>query len=163
MSLFVRPRVNADRQKYPRGMWQANAKSTYAKRTLYSTSKNSPLFLASSFGETDRWKWNELENYIQVRIREARAQAKSLIHVSGIDISQQHLEEKRNSFGEYWPKSLTHLDIASHLCLSRHTFTPPPPPPPISGPLPCWRPAGWVIGRHVLCLDGRSFFEAGFS
>lgn len=85
-------------------MWQANAKSAYAKRTPYDrnfTSKNSPLFLASSFGETDGWKWNELENYIQVRIREARAQAKSLIHVSGIDISQQHLEEKRNSFGEY--------------------------------------------------------------
>ena len=116
MSLFVRPRVNADRQKYPRGMWQANAKSTYAKRTPYDrnfTSKNNPLFLASSFGETDGWKWNELENYIQVvRIREARAQAKSLIHVSGIDISQQHLEEKRSSFGEY--------------CLSRHTFPPSP-------------------------------------
>ena len=40
MSLFVRPRVNADRQKCPRGMWQANAKSTYAKRTPYDkTSK----------------------------------------------------------------------------------------------------------------------------
>ena len=102
------------------------------------------------------WAWK-----LQVRIREARAQAKSLFRVSGRHrYFTRKTRRKKKEKGlvntdlnhrRTWINYSRHLDIATHLHLTGHNFTPlpPPSPPPLSWPLPYWlwkgKAAGWGI------------------
>ena len=104
MRLLVRMRVNADRQKQPRGMRQADAKSTDPKHIPYyrnNTSENSLLFLA---GWAKRTGTNGMSLKITSKDKEGSRTSKepiSRVRQGSIFHKKKSRRKKRKRFGEY--------------------------------------------------------------